>query len=114
MMQFCIGTDWELWDSTKPFRSLIDGTPFAWGNWEYINTIDSNAFISYKVASLLEDWYITPTYSLNFPDDRWILFVNGDDQGFYQSSALRPLNGKFSGASDLPMIIRIGKWREDI
>ena len=47
-------------------------------------------------------------YSLNFPEDRWILFINGEDEGFYQSTALRALNGKFSGADDLPMVFRLG------
>ena len=46
--------------------------------------------------------------SLNFPDDRWILFINGEDEGFYQTSSLRPLNGKFSDADDLPMVFRLG------
>ena len=51
------------------------------------------------------------TISLNFPDDHWNLFINGENDGFYQSTSLRTLKGKFSEASDLPMIIRLGKLR---
>ena len=58
--------------------------------------------------AIIDILMVTKNNSLNFPEDRWILFINGEDEGFYQSSSSRALNGKFSDNDDLPMVIRLG------
>lgn len=64
-----------------------------------------------KPFSLLHKW-TWMCLALDFPGDRWELFLNGEKVEEVRSKS-KPLDGKFSNNTELPMVVRIGHYYFD-